>query len=51
MLLPNSICIVYEWSKNTNNKNKHLKIKIYYMSFKTMLQYPNFTTVGLKKKL
>ncbi len=33
-----SIPIIYERSKDANNKNKDLKAKIYYMSLKTMLQ-------------
>ena len=47
-LLLGSISIVYERSKDANNKNKDLKAKIYYMTLKTMLQYtyPNISFVG-----
>ena len=36
-LLLGSIPIIYEQSKNANNKNKELKAKIYHMAFNTML--------------
>ncbi len=41
-LLLGSILIIYERSKDANNKDKDLKAKIYHMALKTMLQctYP-----------
>ena len=38
-LLLGSISIIYERSKDANNKDKYLKVKIYYMVLKTMLQH------------
>ena len=38
-LLWGSISIIYELSKDINNKNKNLKTKIYLMILKIMLQY------------
>lgn len=51
MLFLSFIPIVYKWLKDANNKNKDLKIKIYYMVFKTILQniYPSFFFVDFKK--
>lgn len=39
ILLLGSILIVHEWAKNLNNKNRNLKIKIYHIAIKTMLEY------------
>ena len=39
MLFLGSIFIIYEWSKDVNNKDNDLKAKIYYMALKTILQY------------
>lgn len=36
-LLLGFISIIYEWSKDKDNKNKDLKAKIYYFVLKTML--------------
>ena len=49
--LLSSIPIVYERSKDANNKDKDLKAKIYYMALKTILQrtYPSFLSDELKK--
>ncbi len=38
-LLFGSIFIIYERSKDANNKDKDLKAKIYHMALKTMLQH------------
>lgn len=38
-----SIFIIYKPSKNTNNKDKNLKAKIYYMTIKIMLLYTYFS--------
>ena len=37
MLLLSSISIINEWSEYTNNNDKDLRAKIYYMALKTML--------------
>ena len=37
ILLLGSILIIYEWSKDANNKNKNLKAKIYYMALMIIL--------------
>ncbi len=51
-LLLGSISIVHERSKDANNKDKDLKVKIYHMTLKTMLQrtYPSLPSVDFKKK-
>ncbi len=51
-LLLDSIPIVHEWSEDSNNKNKDLKAKIYYMALKTMLQrtYPSLPSIDFKKR-
>ena len=38
ILLFGSIAIVHEQSKDANNIDKDLKVKIYHMALKTMLQ-------------
>lgn len=50
-LLLDFILIIYELSKDTNNKNKNLNIKINYLALKTILQYsyPSFLSIDLKK--
>ena len=52
MLLLGSIPIVHERLENANNKNKDLKVKMYYMALKTMLQrtYPSLSSVELGKR-
>lgn len=37
ILFSGFISIIHKWSKDTNNKNKDLKAKIYYMALKIML--------------
>lgn len=37
MLLLGSILIIHEQSKDTNNKDKNLKVKIYHMAWEIML--------------
>ncbi len=51
-LLLGSIPIVHERSEDANNKNKDLKVKIYHMALKTMLQciYSSLPFVDFKKK-
>ena len=38
-LLLGSIPIVYEQAKDSNNKDKNLKAKIYYLALETMLKH------------
>ena len=51
MFLLGFIFIIYKYSEHTNNKNKDLKAKIYYIALKTILQlsYPNLLSTNLKK--
>ena len=51
MLFLGFISIVYKQSKEVNNKNKNLKVKIYFMAFKTILQrtYLRFFFIDFKK--
>ena len=37
MLFLNCIFFIHKWLKDTNNKNKYLKIKVYYMILKIIL--------------
>ncbi len=46
-LLLGSIFIIHERSEDANNKNKDLKVKIYHMALKIMLQC---TYLGLSSK-
>lgn len=52
ILFLSSILIVYKRSKDANNKDKNLKIKIYHMALQAILQYiySSFPSVNLKKK-
>ena len=52
ILLLGSILIIYKRSEDANNKNKDLKVMIYQMVLKIMLQriYPNISFVGFSKK-
>ena len=52
ILLLGSIPIVHERSEDANNKDKDLKLKIYHMTLKTMLQrtYSSFPSVDFKKR-
>lgn len=47
-----SILIVHELLEDKNNKNKDLKVKIYYIALKTMLQhtYLSLPFINFKKK-
>ena len=51
-LLLGSNSMVYERSKDANNKDKSLKAKIYHIVLKTMLQriYPSLPSIQLKKR-
>ncbi len=50
-LLLGSISIIYERSEDTNNKNKDLKVKIYHIVLKTILQrtYPSLPSKQMKR--
>lgn len=49
MLLLSSILIIYKWLENANNRNNNLKIKIYYIILKTILQHI-YLLLTLRKK-
>ena len=50
-LLLGPIPIIHKWLKDSNNKNKDLKAKIYQMALKIMLQYtyPSFSFIDFKE--
>lgn len=43
ILLLSSIYVILNQSNDANNKDKNLKVKIYYMALKTLLKHINFS--------